>query len=84
MNTVAGTDHVLRRGPLAVDPYAIFAQNLSDVADWKLLFKKVSEFSGRFTGGQNDFTHVVKQIMAEADLSQAGAISIFAILQALR
>jgi hypothetical protein len=84
LDAVAGANEVIRFGPLAIDPYAVLAKDFSNVTDGKILGKKFRKFLRRFTGGQNDFMHVANQIMAEAGTSQAGALSIFAILQALR
>jgi hypothetical protein len=84
LDAVAGADEIIRFGPLAIDPYTVFAKDFSNVTDGKVLCKKFRKFLGRFTRGRNDFMHVAYQIMAEVATSQAGALSIFAILQALR
>src|SRR5918996_4916741 len=84
LDSVAGMDQVIRFGSLTIDSYAVLAKDLSDIADRKLFFEKVFKLSRRFTGGPDNFLDVFKQIIAQAGLSQARPMPIFAILQALR
>src|SRR5262245_3549705 len=66
LNAISRRNEVVRFGSFAVKPNAVFAEELSYIADRKPFLKKILQLFGAFSSGDGDFLRHAHKIIRRA------------------